>query len=157
MKVILKEDVPKLGQMGDVAEVARGYARNFLFPRKLAVAADERNIKALEHEKRVILGRKGKVIQSAQEVARKIQGLTLTIPVQAGEEQPEEPTKIFGAVTSKAILEALGQLDIQLDRKNLLLEKPIKQLGDFSIAVKIHPEVTADLKVSVVRSDDQAL
>jgi large subunit ribosomal protein L9 len=150
MKVILKENVDKLGRMGDLVEVSNGYARNYLIPKKLAVAATDRNVKALEHEKRLIAERQKKERKAAEELAQRIRQASITIPVQTGEEQ--EGSKIFGSVTNKDIVEALAKAGVTVDKHDVLLEKPIKELGKFMVPIKLHPAVTAEVEVSVVKS-----
>jgi len=149
MKVILKESVDKLGRMGDLVEVSSGYARNYLIPKKLAVAATDKNVKALEHEKRLIAERQRKERRAAEELSQRIRQLSIHIPVQTGEE--EGVAKIFGSVTSKDIVEALAKEGITVDKRNVLLEKPIKELGKFMVPIKLHPEVTVEVEVSVVK------
>ncbi|HEY5599986.1 MAG TPA: 50S ribosomal protein L9 [Candidatus Manganitrophaceae bacterium] len=147
MKVILKEDVDNLGRMGDLVDVADGYARNFLVPRKKAAVATTRNIKTLEHEKRVVADRIRKEKFAAEDLAKKIGALSLTIPAQVGEEG-----KLFGSVTSKDIAEAMAAQGIEFDKRKILLEKPIKELGISHVPVKVHHDVTAQVKVEVVKS-----
>ncbi|HLG23260.1 MAG TPA: 50S ribosomal protein L9 [Candidatus Manganitrophaceae bacterium] len=147
MKVILKEDVDNLGRMGDLVDVADGYARNFLVPRKKAAVATTRNIKTLDHEKRVVADRIRKEKFAAEDLAKKIGALSLTIPAQVGEEG-----KLFGSVTSKDIAEAMAAQGIEFDKRKILLEKPIKELGISHVPVKVHHDVTAQVKVEVVKS-----
>jgi large subunit ribosomal protein L9 len=149
MKVILKENLDKLGRMGDLVEVSAGYARNYLIPKKLAVTATDKNVKALEHEKRIIAERQRKERKAAEELGQKIRQMTLAIPVQAGEE--EGIAKIFGSVTSKDIVEALNHQGVTVDKRNVLLEKPIKELGKVMVPIKLHPEITVEVEVSVVK------
>ena len=141
MKVILREDVEKLGKAGDVVKVADGFGRNYLIPRQLAVPADVRNLKALEHDRRVIEARAKKSRKSAESLATMLASVSLTIPAKAGEEG-----KLFGAITSRDIAEALEKAGVPVDRKNVLLLDPIKQLGDYKVKVKagtdLHPEVS---------------
>ncbi len=150
MKVILKENVDKLGRMGDLVEVSSGYARNYLIPKKLAVAATDRNVKTLEHEKRLIADRQKKERKAAEELAQRIRQTSITIPVQTGEEQ--EGSKIFGSVTSKDIVEALAKEGVTVEKHDVLLEKPIKELGKFMVPIKLHSDVKAEVEVSVVKS-----
>ncbi len=150
MKVILKENVGKLGRMGDLVEVSNGYARNYLIPKKLATAATDRNVKALEHEKRLIAEKQKKERKAAEELAQRIRQTSITIPVQTGEEQ--EGSKIFGSVTNKDIVESLAKEGVTVDKHDVLLEKPIKELGKFMVPIKLHPNVTAEVEVSVVKS-----
>ena len=150
MKVILKENIDKLGRMGELVEVSRGYARNYLIPKKLAVAATDKSVKALEHEKRLIAERQRKDRKAAEELAQRIRQTVIAIPMQTGEEE-EGVAKIFGSVTSKDIVEALAKEGVTVDKRNVLLEKPIKELGKFMVPIKLHPEVTVEVEVSVVK------
>ncbi len=145
MKVILREDVSNLGEMGSVVTVKDGYARNFLLPRGLAVEANPRNVKALEHEQRKIQERAKKIKASAEDLASRLSRLALTIPAKAGEEE-----KLFGSVTAMDIAEAIAAQGIEIDRKKIVLEEPIKRLGTYSVGVKIHSEVTAKVNIEVV-------
>jgi large subunit ribosomal protein L9 len=145
MKVILREDVESLGKAGDVIKVADGYGRNYLIPKRLAVQADVRNLRALEHERRVIDARAKKVRKGAEELGEKLASLSLTIPAKAGEEG-----KLFGAVTSRDIAEALERAGVPVDRKSVLLSEPIKQLGDYKVKIKAGTDVVPEVPVSVV-------
>ena len=146
MKVILREDVDHVGKMGELVTVADGYGRNFLLPRQMAAAATEKNVRALDHQKRLIETKRKKERAAADEVAKRLAGIPVTIPMQVGEED-----KLFGSVTSKDIADALAAADFIVDKRMILLEKPIKTLGEFSIAVKLASDVTGEVKVSVVR------
>lgn len=141
MKVILREDVEKLGKAGDVVKVADGYGRNYLIPRALAVPANVRNLKSLEHDRRVIEARAKKSHKTAESLASRLASVSLTIPAKAGEEG-----KLFGAITSRDIAEALEKAGAAVDRKNVLLADPIKQLGDYKVKIKagtdLHPEIS---------------
>lgn len=148
MKVILREDVDKLGRMGDLVNVADGYARNFLLPRNRAALATTKNIKSLEHEKRVIADRIKKEKMAAEEEAKKISAVSVSIPVQVGEEG-----KLFGSVTSKDIADAIAAQGFEIDKRRIQLEKPIKEIGTFMVPVKVHHDVTAQVKVEVVKSE----
>ena len=148
MKVILKENIETLGHIGDIVKVAPGYARNFLLPRGLATEATMRNAKALEHAKRQMEYKKNKVLEQAKQFAARIEGLSFAVSHQAGEEG-----KLFGSVTNMEIAERLKAEGIEVDRKRILLAEPIKHLGEFTVAIKIHPEVTANLKVNVTRAE----
>ncbi|MSM41029.1 MAG: 50S ribosomal protein L9 [Geobacter sp.] len=147
MKVILQENIDTLGHIGDIVKVAPGYARNYLLPRGLAVEATVRNAKALEHAKRQLEYKKNKVLEQAKGLAAKIEAITLVISHQAGEEG-----KLFGSVTNMELAEKLKEQGIEIDRKKIVAE-PIKHLGESTAAVKIHPDVTATLKVSVTKSE----
>jgi len=145
MKVILREDIESLGKAGDVVKVADGYGRNYLIPRRLAVRADVRNLRALEHDRRVIEGRAQKIRKGAEELGVKLASLSLTIPAKAGEEG-----KLFGAVTSRDIAEALARAGVSVDRKSVLLPEPIKQIGEYRVKVKAGTDVVPEVPVSVV-------
>lgn len=148
MKVILREDVEKLGKAGDVVRVADGYGRNWLIPKNLAVPADVRNLKTLEHDRRVIADRARKTRKSAESLAGKLAALTLTIPAKAGEEG-----KLFGAVTSRDIAEALGKAGVAVDRKNVVLPDPLKQVGDYRVKVRLGGDIVPEVSVSVVAAE----
>lgn len=145
MKVILKEDVPDLGSVGDVVSVKNGYARNYLIPKQLAMQASIKNISQLEHQKRLIESHKSKVKKDADTMAEDIAKISCTIPMLVGEQD-----KLFGSVTSKDIEEALVQEGINISRKRIILEEPIKSLGVYTVDVRLHTDVTAKLKVWVV-------
>ncbi len=145
MKVILRDDIESLGKMGDIVTVADGYARNFLFPKKLAVQADTKNMRAVEHERRVIQDRSKKLKAAAATVAERLATLKVTISAKAGEED-----KLFGSVTSMDIAGKLKELGIEIDRKKIVIADPIKRLGSYSVEVKLGHEVTASLPVEVV-------
>jgi large subunit ribosomal protein L9 len=144
MKVILKENIDNLGHIGDIVKVAPGYARNFLLPKGFALEATEKNAKALDHAKRQMEYKKNKVLEQAKGLAARIEALTLTLTHQAGEEG-----KLFGSVTNMELAEQLKAQGIEIDRKKIALAEPIKHTGEFSAGVKLHPEVTANLKVVV--------
>ena len=147
MKVILREDVDHLGKMGDLVEVRDGFARNYLLPKSKAFEATVHNVRALEHQKRVVADKIKKEKKDAEELATRISAFSVTIPVQAGEED-----KLFGSVTSKDIADALSAQGLTVDRKQVQLEKPIKELGEFTVPVKVQHDVQAQIKVTVVRS-----
>ena len=145
MKVILKEDVPDLGSTGEVVAVKDGYARNYLIPQSLAVQASIKNIRQLEHQKKLIEAHKSRVRKDADIMAVDIEKISCTIPMLVGEQD-----KLFGSVTSKDIEEALSQEGISISRKRIILEEPIKSLGVYTVDVRLHTDVTAKLKVWVV-------
>jgi len=144
MKLILKEDVPNLGKAGDLVEVARGYGRNFLVPQGKALDATARHLRELEEQKRLIIKKKTKDQEAAQQLAEQINALELTLS-----RKVSDGDKIFGSVTTKDLAEALAKAQIVLDRKNILLEDPIRTLGDFEIPLKIHSGITARLRLKV--------
>lgn len=147
MKVILKENVEHLGLIGDIVKVAPGYARNFLLPKGFAIEATEKNAKALDHTKRHLEYKKNRVLEAAKLVAAKIEALALSIAHQAGADD-----RLFGAVTNMELAEHLKANGLEIDRKRIVLAEPIKHLGDFTATVKLHPEVSATLKVSVTKA-----
>ncbi len=148
MMVILKENIENLGHIGDIVKVAPGYARNYLLPKGLVIEATTKNAKALEHAKRQMEYKKNKVLEQAKQFAARIEGLSFVISHQAGEEG-----KLFGSVTNMEIADRLKAEGIEVDRKKILLAEPIKQLGEFTVGIKVHPEVTANLKVNVSKAE----
>ncbi len=145
MKVILKEDVKGLGHMGDVVNASDGYARNFLIPKNLAAEASTKNIKELEHHKKIIMEKAAKIRDASKASAEKLAALTLVIKAKVGEEE-----KLFGSVTSMDIAEALAAQGFDIDKKKIHIDEPIKRIGEFVVHVKMHPEVSAPVKVHVV-------
>lgn len=146
MKVILLEDVERLGSFGDVVEVKKGHARNFLFPRNLAIEALDKNLKVLEERKRKRERQLAKEKEEIRALAERIANTSCTIPMAAGEED-----KLYGSVTTELIAEALAQEGIAIDKRQIHLAEPIRKLGIYQIEVKLHPEFTASTKVWVVR------
>lgn len=145
MKVILKSDVKNIGQIGEVISVKDGYARNFLIPKGLAVEADLKNVKAFEYEKRKIEDISKKIKSTSQNLSSKLSDMTLVMKARAGEEE-----KLFGSITAMDISEELKKEGLEVDKKKIQLEKPIKRLGDFSVNVKIHQNISAKLNIKVV-------
>lgn len=145
MKVILREDVANLGKAGELANVRDGYGRNFLIPYGKAVLASEKNIRELEHQKRVIFQRQAKLQASAQAVAAKLATLQVTVKRKVGEQD-----KLFGSVTNKDIADELTKLGAELDRHSIELAEPIRTLGTFDVPVKLFAGVAASVKVWVV-------
>lgn len=148
MKVILKENIETLGNIGDIVKVAPGYARNYLIPKGYAVEATTRNAKELEHTKRQMEYKKNKVLELARNLAEKIASVPVNLQHQAG-----EGDKLFGSVTNMELAEALKKNGLDIDRKKILLAEPIKHLGEYDVPVKLHPEVTATLKVVVAKAE----
>lgn len=146
MQVILQMDVPNLGRAGDIVNVRDGFGRNFLLPQKKAVIAAPGNVKELEHQKRVVSAKVQKMKKGAEELGVKLAALSLTIAREAAEEE-----KIFGSVTNKDISDALRNEGFAIDRHDINLDAPIKQLGIFEVPVRLHPEVTGTVKVWVVK------
>lgn len=147
MKVILKEDIKGVGKLGEIINVAEGYGRNFLIPRKKAVEATPENVKVIEREKKKLEALLKASIHEAEELQKKVNEGSVTISRQVGEGE-----KMFGSVTSADIAEVLEKEGINVDKKQIYLEKPIKELGLFHVPVKIHQDITADLKVWVVKA-----
>jgi large subunit ribosomal protein L9 len=145
MKVILSEDVKNLGLMGEVVNVSDGYARNFLFPKKFAVEANTKNLKEFEHNKKIITERAAKIKESFKSIADKLTSLTLTIKAKTGEDD-----KLFGSVTNMNIAEALASAGYDIDKKKIVMD-PIKKLGEYSVTVKLHTNLSAEVKVHVVQ------
>ena len=148
MEVILREDIEKLGNRGQVVKVAPGYARNFLLPKKLAVAATPSNKKIIEQERQAHLRKEAKAQGEAQELATLMTGTTVTIAQKAGEND-----QLFGSVTSKDVADALAAKNYSIDRRKIQLDEPIKQLGEFKVPVKLHKDVTAEITVVVVKEE----
>ena len=148
MKVILSEDVETLGKVGDVINVKPGYARNYLLPRSVALLATSKNLKEVEHRKRVIQDKLNKLTAESQELAGRLEALSITIPQKVGEED-----KLFGSVTNQAIQQALKEEGFEIDRKKIVLDEPIRQLGTFAVPVKLSQGVTASLRVTVVKEE----
>ena len=146
MKVILIEDVEKLGAMGNIIEVNGGYARNFLFPRKLAKPATDSTLKIVEEVKKRKLAKLVKEKRSAEELKEKLSMVSCTIPVEAGEDD-----KLFGSVTAQDIAHAFELEGFSIEKKQIVLEEPIKSLGVYHVSVKLHPEVVGAVKVWVVK------
>ncbi|MFQ5816977.1 MAG: 50S ribosomal protein L9 [Terriglobia bacterium] len=146
MEVILRDDIPTLGQRGDIVTVKAGYARNFLFPRKLALPATSGNRKQVEQEKAAHARREAKQISEAETLAQMLASLTLTIPARAAESD-----QLFGAVTAMDIAEALAVKGYNIDKRKVLLEEPIKTIGEYDVPLRLHRELTASVRVHVVR------
>jgi len=146
MQIILLEDIPSLGKAGDIVEVAGGYARNYLLPQGKAVETSRRNLRVLEHQKKVVEQKLKRRKKDALRLKEELEGLSLTIAKKVG-----EMDRLYGSVTTMDIEEALREEGYEIDRKKIDLEEPIKHLGIYTVPVKIHPEVTAQLKVWVVK------
>lgn len=144
MEVILCEDVPSLGQIGDVVKVRPGYARNYLLPRRLAVVADKRNLKRLEHERRVVAEKRERALRAARTAAERIANVRLTIRARAGEEG-----KLFGSVTTIDLEKELAKQGITVERKKIRLAEPIKHLGEHKVSVHLGVGVDAEFTVIV--------
>jgi len=148
MEVILRSDVDKLGTRGQLVKVSPGYARNFLLPKRLAVTATEANRKIVEQERQAHLRKEAKLKGEAEDLAKLVNGVTVTIAQKAGEND-----QLFGSVTSKDIAAALEAQKYSIDRRKIQLDEPIKQLGEFKLQVKLHKDVDAEITVNVVKED----
>ena len=146
MKVILRKNFESLGNIGDVVDVKEGYARNFLIPRRIAYTAMAGNLKALEDEKKSLARKNEKELQVAEKVAAELEKVSVTIPVQVGEED-----KIFGSVTTQMIADALHEKSFEIDKRKIEIPEQIKTLGIYNVNVKLHHNVSASIKVWVVR------
>ena len=149
MEVILRADVEKVGSRGQVVKVADGYARNYLLPKRLAVAASESNKKIVEQERQAHVRREAKDKSGAEDLAGLMTGISVTIAHKAGEQD-----QLFGSVTAKDIAEALEKRSFTIDRKKIHLDEPIRQLGEFKVPVKLHRDVTIEIGVQVVREEE---
>lgn len=146
MKVILRQNYNKLGNIGDVVDVKNGFARNFLIPRSIAFRATEGNLNALEQEKKQLARKEEKVVLDSEKLAAQLGSVSLTITMKVGEDD-----KLFGAVTSQMIADSLTEKGYSIDKRTIELEEPIKTLGIFEVPVKLHSKVSAKIKVWVVR------
>lgn len=146
MKVILRQDHPNLGKVGDLVDVKDGYARNFLIPKSIAYAATPGNLRALEEEKKQHVQREKKELNQAKKLSEDIEKLSITIPMKVGEDD-----KLFGSVTSQMIADVLKEKGITVDKRIIALEEPIKALGIYTVDLALFSGVTGKLKVWVVR------
>ncbi len=146
MEIIMQEEVSNLGQIGDVVTVRNGYARNYLLPRGLAVEANRRNVRMLDHTKRLLAEKKDRLRRQARALGEVLSALTVTIPVRAGEED-----RLFGSVTNIHIEEALKLQGVGIERRKILLDEPIKQLGTFEVPIHLGGDVRGNVTVEVVR------
>ncbi len=144
MKVILKAKVKGVGNAGEVKDVSDGYARNFLLPRGLAVSADANALKSLEQQQQMADKRDEREFTHNQNLKEKIENLKLDYKVKAG-----EGGRLFGSVTSKDIADEMARMGVKVDRRKVMLEEPIRQLGNYEIEIRLHPQVTACLTLSV--------
>jgi large subunit ribosomal protein L9 len=151
VELILRDDVPNLGKIGDVVRVKPGYARNFLLPRGLAVEASTKNLRVLEHQKRVIAVKAERDRKDAEARAKQVEGLQLTVQARAGEEG-----RLFGSVTNIDIERLLAARGVVVDRRRIELDEPIKQLGTYPIVVSIGRDVKATIQLTVEAAGDEA-
>lgn len=148
MEVILREDIDKLGARGEIVKVAPGYARNFLLPKRLAVAATDANRKIVEQERQAHLRKEAKQKTEADDLGKLLAGTTVTIAQKAGEND-----QLFGSVTAQDIVNALAAKNFTIDRRKVQLEEPIKQLGTYQVPLRLHKDVTTEIGVNVVREE----
>jgi large subunit ribosomal protein L9 len=147
MQVILQKDVPKLGSLGDLVDVADGYGRNYLIPRGFAVAAHAGNIRRLEHDQSRIRAEKDRLVEAAQARAKSLEGLAITLKRKAA----EDGEKLFGAVTNRDIASALEAEGVEVDRRAIDLPEPIRAIGVYEVPIRLFAEVTASVKVYVIQ------
>lgn len=145
IRVILKEEVKSLGRAGDIVNVSHGYARNFLFPRKLAVEATKASISELEAKKKLLLEKEKEVKLEAEKLTQELESLNIEIETKVGEDG-----KLFGSITPKDITEAIAKISkIEIDKKDVLLKNNIKSVGEYEVEVKVRPEVSAKVKIKI--------
>ena len=144
MEVILKEDVPKLGSRGDIVKVAEGYGRNFLLPKKLAIEANAANKAVIEQMKAAAVRRSAKEKAQAEELAKQFDGLSVSFQRRSGEHD-----QLFGSVTSSDLADALEKKSFHVDRRKIQLHEPLKTIGEFTVPIKLHKDVTTHLKVVI--------
>jgi large subunit ribosomal protein L9 len=145
MEVILKEDIADVGKIGEVVRVRDGYARNYLLPRGLVMIANKKNLKTFEHQKKIITDQKQKIMRQAQAVGEQLAGVAVSIAMRAGEEG-----KLFGSVTNIHIEKALKSKGLNVDRRKIHLQEPIKTLGEFEVPVRLTADLAVPIKVSVI-------
>ena len=145
MEVILKEDIVNLGKIGEVVRVRDGYARNYLLPRGLVLMANKKNLKTFDHQKKLVADQKQKTMRQAQSAADQLTGISLVIPMKVGEEG-----RLFGSVTNIQIEKALKAKGLNVDRRKIHRDEPIKTAGDYEVPVRLAADLTVPLKLSVV-------
>ena len=147
MRIILLQDHKGLGSAGDQQDVKDGYARNYLIPRGIALKADKNSLKRFQEMARLKELKKDRALKKSKELAEKLRSLSLTVPVQVGEED-----RVFGAVTSLEIAQQLKDKGYEIDKRQIMLEEPIKSLGVFEILIKLHSEITTSVKLWVIKA-----
>jgi len=152
MQVILRTDIERLGKLGDVVNVKPGYARNYLLPRNMAMEATPGNMKEFEHQRRKLQQKLDAARSEAERLAEQLQDLKVVIPVRVG-----EGDKLYGSVTTAMIANALAEQGFEVDKKQIELDKPLRELGKVSVPVKVYPEVRPEINVSVVRHGEEHL
>jgi large subunit ribosomal protein L9 len=148
MQLILREDVDNLGKKGDKVMVAPGYARNFLLPKKLAMEVNESNLRQIEKEKKVLLAKLHKEKEEAEALAEQLGSVRLTF------KRKVHGDELYGSVSSGDVADALGEKGYAIEKRKIVLDEPLKILGEFEISVKFHPEVTASIKVAVEKEEE---
>jgi len=151
MKLLLKEDVENLGNCGDEVEVKGGYGRNYLIPQGKAILATPKNVKQFAHQRNIVQGKLNKLIKAAGVIAGEIGKVSCSVKKKVGEQG-----KLFGSVTAQNIHDLLREKGVEIDKRKIQLDEPIKTLGDFKIPVKLHPQVTAEISLSVVAEEEDA-
>lgn len=149
MKIILRKNVNKLGNIGDVVNVKNGYARNFLFPRELAYLATESALKTIEIEKRKMLSKLAKEREIAEQLAQELSNIQLSIPMKVTDEG-----NLYASVTNQLIVDKLQELNFTLDKKQILLDEPLKTLGVFDVKIKVHSDINTNIKVWVINENE---
>jgi len=151
MKLLLKEDVENLGNCGDEVEVKRGYGRNYLIPQGKAILATPKNVKQFAHQRNIVQGKLNKLIKEAGVIAGEIGKVSCSVKKKVGEQG-----KLFGSVTAQNIHDLLREKGVEIDKRKIQLDEPIKTLGDFKIPIKLHPQVTAEISLSVLAEEEDA-
>ena len=151
MQVILRTDMENLGKLGDVVKVKPGYARNYLIPKELAMQATPSNLKLFEQQRRKLQEKLDKARAAAQSLAEKLEETVVTIPVRVG-----EGDKLYGSVTSAMIADALAEQGLDIDKKDIELDNPIRSLGEHQVPIKLYSGVRPELKVNVVRHGEES-
>jgi large subunit ribosomal protein L9 len=151
IEIILKEDIEHLGRRGDIVKVAPGYARNYLLPRKLALAVTAGNRRQIDHEKKIAAHREAEERSAAEALSQRLAKATVVIARRAG-----ETDTLYGSVTSSDIAESLAAQQIEIDRRRIQLPEPLKHLGEFKVPVRLHRDVTAEVSVHVVKEATSA-
>lgn len=149
MKVVLRQDVDNLGERGEVVNVAPGYARNYLLPKGLALQATPGNLKMIEMKRKVWAAREAKEIEDAQAFAGRLSGVELTVSKKAGESET-----LYGSVTTSEIADLLQEKGIEVDRRKIVVDDPIKSLGEFKVHIKLHKQVIGEIKLVVVAESE---
>jgi large subunit ribosomal protein L9 len=145
VEVILKEDVANVGKIGEVVRVRDGYARNYLLPRGLVLVANKKNLRTFEHQKKIVADQKQKIVRQAETVSNQLATVAVVIPMKVGEEG-----RLFGSVTTMQIEKALKTKGVNVERRKIHLNEPIKMVGDYEVPIRLSADVTVPLKVSVV-------